>query len=168
MYLLRTSSSRRRITETMMKSLSLRASPQAATAATASTTASATTAVRMPAPALPRSAFRALDLHASRFWMTSRHRSRDFSSHLTVAAAAAAADASEAAASVAAGGVNGIDLVGAQHEEEEKLPESFAEFNLDDRVTVRRLECKERWRVKWRHSSERETSILVVVVFAAV
>ena len=139
MYLLRRSS-RRRVTETM-RSLSLRASPQSqAQAATTAATASTTT-VRMPAPALPRAAFRALDFHASRLETMSRHHPRAFSSHLAVAAAAAA-DASEAmststsaAASVAAGG-NGIDFVG---ELEEELPKSFNEFDLDDRVTVCRV-----------------------------
>ena len=151
MYILRTSA-RRKITETMRSLSLLCASQSQAAAATASTT---TPSVRMLAPLLPGAAFRTLDFHLSRSTTMSRRHMRGFLSHFTVSAAAAAdAEAVSSTASAAA------DFVGAL-EEEEQLPTSFKEFELDERVTVcSSLEKMEGKRVRGRGAFE-STSILV-------
>lgn len=73
--------------------------------------------------------------------MFEQHHPRSYLSIRAVSAAAADAEAVPSTSSAAQS--NGsIDVLGSQlHEEEdeEKLPESFQEFDLDDRVTVSSL-----------------------------
>jgi hypothetical protein len=123
----------------------LSASQSQAAAATA-----LATSVRMPAPGLPRAAFRTLDFHLLRSETTTRHNRSAFSSRtLAVKAAAADAEATSPSAAPSAAAGSGIDVVDA-HEEEELLPTSFKEFDLDDRVTV----CEARRRENWEREDE--------------
>ena len=88
---------------------------------------------------LPRAAFKTLDFHLCGSVMMPRHQRSALSSRTLVVTAVAAADAEAMASSSsfsAAGGddSDGIDL--ARAHEEEQLPTSFDQFDLDDRVTV--------------------------------
>lgn len=160
---------RTRITATM-RSLTALSSSQAAQAAALTTTTATTPSVRMPAAFPSRSAFKRLDSHLKRSKAMFRHHPTSFSSHRAVSAAAAGAEAMASSSSAAAAGGGDIDFVGSQlpqeEDEEEELPESFKEFDLDDRVTVSSVEERKRKR-KSASGSARSCSVVVAIVLAA-